>query len=291
MSSASSGAVLATDPSSGEVRQLYSGTGARVSDSALSVGGTSVAFGCEDGSTAWVDETGTVIAANPARPAGIVRVVLSSDGQRMAWSDAHGFVGIHARDGRRIEPFAANLTNDAKRAVFGLGFSRDGKRLLTSADEHHARWWDTDRAGDPVLFSTRPLREVVALTESLLVVPMWGHELYGIALDSGSHGWYESMRARVSGLRVDASERLLLAVYGRGLAELRRSADGSLLQRYEHGSSPLVGAEFSPDGRAVVTAAEDGSIRVWPVDVASLAREHVPVPEEFWAAHASEEER
>ena len=39
---------------------------------------------------------------------------------------------------------------------------------------------------------------------------------------------------------------------------------------------PVLDAHFSPDGNQVITAAADGSVRIWPVDPLSVALRYRP---------------
>ena len=86
----------------------------------------------------------------------------------------------------------------------------------------------------------------------------------------------------ISSIRISLDDRFVLTAAHSGVAQLSSTTDGSTFMRLGHGTSPLTCAEFSPDDRAIVTAAEDGTVRIWPVDVVGVARLHVPATPDIW---------
>jgi WD40 repeat protein len=197
--------------------------------------------------------------------------------------------GIAMRNGASLPAFNVNLTNPLVRRVHALGFFGAPLRLLTSADEARGRSWEVERPGQHALAPVRPLEVMVPLSSSpndIAYGAKWSNLLVRITIRGEAFPnavWYVPTSGLVRGLEVDRLGQLLLVRYEGATVELRRTADGGLVQRYEHGPSGLTCAQFSPDGRAIVTGAEDGSLRVWPVDIAGLARGHVPVPRELWS--------
>ena len=67
---------------------------------------------------------------------------------------------------------------------------------------------------------------------------------------------------------VDRSGRRAVAVTDQGDTDVWDTANGHLVLRlHEPGGGPLNGADFSPDGKEIVTASEqDGDARVWSAE-------------------------
>jgi WD40 repeat protein len=61
-------------------------------------------------------------------------------------------------------------------------------------------------------------------------------------------------------------------------AVLWNVADGAERLRFRGHRGPIDGATMFKDGRAVATAARDGTVCLWPTDPAAVARSLVPLP-------------
>jgi len=79
--------------------------------------------------------------------------------------------------------------------------------------------------------------------------------------------WSHDGRAIVTGSDESGAETVVWDV-----------ADGSERLRFRGHRAPIDWATFFHDGRAVATAARDGTICVWPTDPAAVARKLVPAP-------------
>ena len=279
---------MTVDRTTCERRSVLVGQSGTVTASAISADGKSVCFGREDGSLAWVETRGTqLIWSAHETSARINRIAIAPDGERLAWCAADGRAGVLERSSGHCVTFDACPSNASELGLFGLGFTQDGREIITSGDEESPRMWGVEDGKPLGAFPDRPFGEILALGNGrdFVTVSKWSSRLRraGGAVLTTNWGPIRT-EGLVRTLRLSPDERFVLTASQRGVAELWNLSDGTPWLRYEHGSSPLTCAEFSPDGRAVATAAEDGSVRIWPVDIAAMARGHAPGTLKVWAA-------
>ena len=284
---ARSGAVALVDPVSNGRSVVRAADGGSVTTSALSSSGDSVCFGLDDGRLVWLEtRTGRTIGTTDRRGQSVGTVAIAPSGLRVAWGATDGWAGLLERDGSEGCAFYTSLDGTYRPQVFTVAFVGAGNQMMTCGDHGGTKLWNV---------TTGKLDEVRGIRASGCVAHMHGGDLVLSAkwacqvfrtdprlVDVRWRVVHPSTDASITALRLSPRNEHYLTASRGGVAQLSRTADGAPVLRYEHGTSPLTCAEFSPDGRAVVTAAEDGSVRVWPVDVVGVARAHVASTPELW---------
>lgn len=282
---AESGAVAVLQRPSGEWHAVAPPAPSSITAVAVSASGDQVAYGSGDGRVHWIaTPSGQVLAAVQPTMDGVRRLALSPDQAKLAWSSSGGDAGWIERGSGRQLRFRALAWREMQSEIFGLGFTSDGRELLTSADDNKAHIWRTEDGEYLGDLSARIFGEVVSLrgNRRLLATAKWTPDVVLYSGESWRRQW-ESSGRQIDGpadiLRASPDEKYFLYGGRNGVLELARVSDGVPVQRYRHrpsGAVRLTCAEFSPDGRAIVTAAEDGSVRLWPVEVVETARAYAP---------------
>ncbi len=194
-----------------------------IHDSTLSPDGGLLAIcGGQVVPTIWETRTGKVLF-ELRRPTGEVRrVCFSKDGRSLFLACGDGRV--------RAWHFAPRTASPAQFAghpaeVWALTYSPDSATLISAADDHLIRLWDS-RTGA----STRELR---------------GHE------------------ALVSSLAVTADGRRLASAGYDGVVRLWELAGGRPSRALRGHDGSVRAVTFSPDGRTLASGGTDGTVRVW----------------------------
>jgi serine/threonine protein kinase/WD40 repeat protein len=284
---AKSGALVLVDTNTGERSTVRAPDAGMVKCSAIARGGGGVCFGLDDGRCLWLDtETGASFGAVDRPGRAIMSVAIDLSGTRAAWGAADGWAGVLERESGGGCSICACREGSYQSKVFTVAFVEDGRRLMTCGDHAGTKLWNARTGELEGSRMVRPSGQVAAIRGGggLILAAKWAPQVFRIDDKVERLTWQieqPSTGSMITGLSLSPDEQLLLTTSGE-VALLSRALDGSPVLRFEHGTSALSCAEFSPDSRSVVTAAEDGSVRVWPIDVLGVARAHVASAPEDW---------
>ncbi|MGA2247421.1 MAG: protein kinase [Verrucomicrobiota bacterium] len=234
--------------------------------------------------TAWIwdAETGQPLLAKPLKHEGwLASARFSPDGKSIVTASQDGTAGVwDAQSGRSI----AVLRKGSFVPLTEAEFSGDSKRVLTVSKDGSASIWDA-RTGEPLIqlggeaiaaqFSPEGQRIV---TISAATVRVWDAQNGEPVTDPMQHnGTVNSAQFSPDGSRIVTAEAGAAQVWdvftGQRLTEEFHHGRNTGLSKFQPAEGPPVAgilwdvnsAQFSPDGRRVVTTADDGYARIWDV--------------------------
>ena len=189
---------------------------------------------------------------------GATSTALSPDGTKIAVAFADGNARLYdAGDGRQLALLAGHTD-----AVAGVGFDDSGRTIVTAGADGTVRLWSTaggdelvpvDRRAGAVTASFVGDSEIRTVADGVARVVTVG----GRVVRTGP-----ATAAREPGVVRSPDGTIEATIHGREV-DLRDSRTGSLLHRLAGHRSLVTDAEFSSDGRLIVTASDDHLARIW----------------------------
>ena len=249
------GGVRLWDARSGRLVREYRGALLHVRDVTFSRDGKLIAAASADGTArVWETQTGTETAMMSGHqnqvtsvdfnPAGTALVSGSSDGTARVWGAGGGEAG------RLLNVLAGHRS-----ALVGAVFSPDGRSVLTGGDDGTARIWDP--GSEPpfeIVHSSRRFSPRTTVRAGNLVAHGRPDGTVRVT-DSGRVLWSRRLHTKtVSSVSFSADRTLLASASVDHDAIVWDVQTGRVVRRLRGHFGPVSDAEFSPDGRWVVTA-------------------------------------
>jgi|GEM_PF-94814 len=250
-----------------ELFMLSGHTGA-VSSLAFNVAGNRLATGSEDGMIrVWdlgpSDEALTL-------PLGSVRqIAFSPDGMYLAGSLGQTAKIWDAKTGRELQSLA-----DLGNRINTLGFSPDGKTLVTAGDDLHVEIWDALSGYEiyrwpahtglvnALVFSPDGTR--LATGSDDYKVKVWDvSSLSDTSMTIGPLLITLELSTGVKSLVFNPDGTMLVTGSSNGLVKIWDSLTGEELLRLPGHTDAVLSVAFSPDGKWLATASQDGAARIW----------------------------
>ncbi len=209
----------------------------------------------------------------------------SPDGERiLAWGGDRTARLWDADTGSELGVFAGH-----EGSLGGVWFARAGSTVVTASSDGTIREWDLESEGQRTTYHPASGRFVWAdfdpTSRRIAAATDQGRvEVVDLASSQGSHAFQLEGTLGVASLSFSPDGRRLVTaavswmIPGRpdNAARTWDAETGRPLIAFEHPGNPNVyDAQFSPDGRFVVTAADDHKARIWDSRTGSLVRELV----------------
>jgi WD40 repeat protein len=231
-------------------------------------------------------------------------VVFSADGRWLLTASANGVATLwDSASGQRVKQFKAD-----DKQLFSASFSPDGHRILTASADHAARIWDEDTGRVLMVLEQSSECRAAAfgadgrqvLTDDDTNVRIWDAET------GKPVATYVSKIGKILSAAIDRAGANIVIVSDRkpytyvwslrtselvALGNKTSFAGGGVAERVDT-IEPVAHAAFSADGRQVVTASEDGIVRVWDSRT-GIQIDELPGPDApaLYAAFSADDER
>ncbi|MBZ0231920.1 MAG: protein kinase [Deltaproteobacteria bacterium] len=157
--------------------------------------------------------------------------------------------------------------------ILRVSFSRDGELLLSASADGSARLWDVDARAPLAVFSHggRIVNALVDASRSYVVTTSETGAARVWSLDGTMLSAFGDRRAKLTATSLDAEGRRAVMADAAGSACVYAIPSGALVQCFQGHGKAITAVHFGPDGRTIVTASLDGTVRVWNAEARAYA--------------------
>jgi WD40 repeat protein len=238
-----------------------------VRDVFFSADGKRVVSGSTDTSVRqWDVDTGKVVGGAPVQSSAIIALAVAPDGRHAVTGADDGGVRLwDLKEGRELHAFAGHSL-----PAHGVAFASDGKHVISGSIDRTARLWRIPEGPPPAaegpgqvdVVTAHPGVELVVKQEGKVVVPRTARRHFELKpgryeLETAESA--EDLRLSPKWLTVAAGQKQEVQV--RRVPVVAHSPE--FVRRLEGHAAMVRRVAFAPDGRHVLSAAWDGTLRLW----------------------------